>query len=110
MIYFDYAASTPINKEVLEIYKEISQKHYALIDTDKKSKELQKKYSTKIKEKIKAQNFNIYYTSGGSESNTLAIMGIAQKNNQKTTRYCSCYRANRKWKIYHNLLCSYRCK
>ena len=54
MKYFDYAASTPINNEVLEVYQEISKKYFIEPGKTKETQELYNQYQNNIKEKLKA--------------------------------------------------------
>ena len=86
-IYLDYAANTPVCKEVLNVFNDTAIKYFAnpnsthplgkiaskkIEDTTKNIMELLKK-ETNISE-----NMEIVYTSGSSESNNLAIKGIAK--------------------------------
>ena len=86
-IYLDYAANTPVCKEVLNVFNDTTIKYFAnpnsthplgkiaskkIEDTTKNIMELLKK-ETNISE-----NMEIVYTSGSSESNNLAIKGIAK--------------------------------
>ena len=83
MIYLDYSATTPVNKEVLASFSK------AAIEYPGNPNSLHKlglesnkliEASTKQIAKILGVNENeIIYTSGSSESNNLAIKGIADK-------------------------------
>lgn len=86
-IYLDYAANTPVDKDVLKIFDETTLKYFANPNSTHK-------LGIEVNEKIKATTKNIMqmfqknanlnedteiiYTSGSSESNNLAIKGLAQ--------------------------------
>ena len=83
MIYLDYSATTPINKEVLDTYCRVSLEfignpnslHKLGIETSSLIAA-----STKQISDILGISYNeVIYTSGASESNNMAIKGIALK-------------------------------
>ena len=83
MIYLDYAANTPVDKEVLDLYYETTIKYYANPNSFHKLGREAKAYLDKCTENI-AKNLNvlpeeIIYTSGATESNNLAIKGICER-------------------------------
>ncbi|MFA0337130.1 cysteine desulfurase family protein [Vibrio breoganii] len=79
--YFDYAASTPVSSEVLVAMKPWDQQnfanpsasHQAAVDATDAIQQAREK----IADKIGAMPSEIVFTSGASESNNLAIKGIA---------------------------------
>lgn len=80
MIYFDNAASTPITDEikyvidnVAEVYGNPSSAHYG----GKEAKALISLARERILNYLSAKNGTVIFTSGGTESNNLAIMGVA---------------------------------
>ena len=82
MIYLDYAANTPVDDEVLDVFIKATKKYIA---NPNSNHELGKLAKEKIDEASKniANYFNIasegvIYTSGASESNNLVIKGIAE--------------------------------
>ncbi len=86
-IYLDYAANTPVDKEVLNTFNEATLKYFANpnsthslgIETNKKIEEETKKIMQMLQTEAKLDNdMEIVYTSGSSESNNLAIKGVAQ--------------------------------
>ena len=83
MVYLDYAATTPTDKKVLEVFNKVCQEYYAnsnsLHRLGNKSKELENYATTKISKILKVKNNEIIYTSGASESNNQAIKGICLK-------------------------------
>ena len=86
-IYLDYAANTPVDAEVLNTFNETTLKYFA---NPNSTHSLGKQAHLKIEETtnnimqmLKAEtglndNTEIIYTSGSSESNNLAIKGVAQ--------------------------------
>ena len=86
IIYLDYAANTPVDKEVLKCFNESTSKYFGNpnsthklgmiakgqidIATNNIIKNLKEKYNT-------CEDMELIYTSGSSESNNLAIKGIA---------------------------------
>lgn len=89
MIYLDYAANTPIDKEVLDYYYEISQKYYGNPNSVHKigrdAKEIIDKATENIAKNFGVSKEEIIYTSGATESNNMVIKGICEryKNNGK---------------------------
>ncbi len=85
--YFDHAATTPVSSSVIEAmlpYFQIeygnASSMYSLGRTSKKAIEEARK---KVASNIGALPKEIYFTSCGSESDNLAIKGIAYANRQK---------------------------
>lgn len=85
-IYLDYAANTPVDKEVLEAFNNATLKYYANPNSThflgKNIKEKIEKTTENILRMLVEnthlnENSEIIYTSGSSESNNLAIKGIA---------------------------------
>lgn len=89
MIYLDYAANTPIDKEVLDYYYEISQKYYGNPNSNHKmglmAKEVIDTATENIAKKFGVSKEEIIYTSGATESNNMVIKGVCEryKNNGK---------------------------
>lgn len=86
-IYLDNAATMPILKEVLAEITETYQADYANPSSlHSKGYEVEKKM-TKSREHLAkilgVSASEIFFTSGGTESNNLAILGIARANRQK---------------------------
>ena len=85
-IYLDYAANTPVDKEVLNRFDEATSKYFGNPNSTHSlgvSAKEQIDISTqniigKFKEKHNInENMELIYTSGSSESNNLAIKGVA---------------------------------
>lgn len=86
-IYLDYAANTPVDKEVLEVFNEATLKyignpnstHKLGLEAGKRIELATKNILGKLKENLNIQdNMELIYTSGASESNNLSIKGIAR--------------------------------
>ena len=81
MIYLDYAANTPVNEEVLQTFCEISREYIANPNSTHQLGKLASKRladaTTQIAHLLNVNESEIIYTSGASESNNLAIKGIA---------------------------------
>lgn len=77
MLYFDYAATTPIDSEALNVYVEASQKFFgnssSLHDYGSKSARLLDLSRQQLADLVKVDKEGVIFTSGGSESNVLAI-------------------------------------
>ena len=82
MIYLDYAANTPTDDEVIKTFSEVSKEYIANPNSNHKlgrlAKERLDESSKKIAELLNVNENDIIYTSGASESNNLAIKGIAE--------------------------------
>ena len=89
MIYLDYAASTPVDEDVLDNFVKITKEEYAnpnsTHDLGKHAKEIIDNATSHIAELLNVSSDEIIYTSGATESNNLAIRGCAEryKNNGK---------------------------
>ena len=83
MIYLDYAASTPVNSEVLDLFYDVTKKYYANPNSVHKLglevKELIDKCTLDIANNLNVLPEEIIYTSGASESNNLAVKGICER-------------------------------
>lgn len=83
MLYFDYSATTPVNVDVLESFKEASLKYpgnpNSLHKLGREASLLIEEATLQIAELLKVKKEEIIYTSSSSESNNLAIKGIALK-------------------------------
>ncbi len=83
MIYLDYAANSPVDKEVLEVYNEATNKYFANPNSYHKlgleAKEAIDKASDEIANYLGVKKEELIYTSGASESNNLVIQGICER-------------------------------
>ncbi|MFD2617900.1 IscS subfamily cysteine desulfurase [Terrilactibacillus laevilacticus] len=87
MIYLDYAATTPMSDEALATYTEVAKQYFAntmsLHDMGTKANDLLNFCRAKLAKAINGDPDGVYFTSGGSESNFLAIEGLARGNRNK---------------------------
>jgi len=83
MVYLDYSATTPVNKEVLDVFNKVCLDYpgnsNSLHSLGVKSKELEDYATKKIAKLLKVKSNEIIYTSGASESNNMAIKGVCNK-------------------------------
>lgn len=86
-LYFDNAATTPVSKEVLEEMIPYFEYQYgnasAIYSLGRKSKRAIEGAREKVANAINAKPKEIYFTSCGSESDNIAIKGIAYANKEK---------------------------
>lgn len=87
MIYLDYSATTPVNKEVLESFNKVCMNYVgnpnSLHKLGNDSHKLMDAATNQISELLGVKSNEIIFTSGASESNNLAIFGVL---NQYTSR------------------------
>jgi len=85
--YFDHAATTPVNrdvlKEMLPYFCEEFGNASALYGMGKKNKEIINLSRMKIAQILNCKANEIYFTSGGTESDNLIIKGIALANKRR---------------------------
>lgn len=83
MIYLDYAASTPVDEDVLENFIEVTKKEYANPNSNHdlglNAKKMIDEATSNIANLLNVSPEEIIYTSGATESNNLAIRGIAER-------------------------------
>jgi len=83
MIYLDYSATTPVDKEVLETFNKVSLEYPGNVNSfhklGLKSKNLEEEATNKLASILKVKPTEIIYTSGASEANNLAIKGTLLK-------------------------------
>jgi cysteine desulfurase len=80
MIYLDYAATTPMREEALNVFIEASRNFYgnpsSLHDIGSKAQSLLETCRKELARFISGIESGIFFTSGGSESNILAIRSL----------------------------------
>ena len=83
MIYLDYSATTPVNDEVLDTFCKVSKNFVgnpnSLHKLGVEAKELIDASTSQVKDILKLHDKEIIYTSGASEANNTAIMGVVKK-------------------------------
>ncbi|MGM0844095.1 MAG: IscS subfamily cysteine desulfurase [Bacillota bacterium] len=87
MKYFDYAATTPINPEALQVYMEAASHFYgntsSLHDTGAKAAQLLQECRKTLARLLGVSSEGIYFTSGGTEANQLGILSLALENQHR---------------------------
>lgn len=87
MIYLDYASSTPVDSEVLDLFYNTTKKYYANPNSSHKlgieSKKIIDECTSSIANNLHVLKEEIIYTSGASESNNLAIKGTCEMYKNK---------------------------
>jgi cysteine desulfurase len=87
MIYLDYAANTPVDKEVLNLFYDTTLNYYANPNSVHKlglgAKKLLDLSTKNIAENLHVLPEEIIYTSGSTESNNLVIKGICERYKNK---------------------------
>lgn len=83
MIYLDYAANAPVDKEVLDVFNEATTKYFANPNSMHKlgveAKEAIDKATKNIAKNLGVSEDEVIYTSGASESNNLVIQGLPER-------------------------------
>lgn len=83
MIYFDNSATTKAHPEVLKTFVTVNEKFWAnpasIHTFGHQTNELLQSAREQIADILKTSGEKIYFTSGGTESNNLAIFGLAHK-------------------------------
>lgn len=87
MIYLDYAANTPVEKEVIDAFYQATVKYYANPNSVHKlgleAKELLDLATENISKRLNVLPEEIIYTSGSTESNNLVIKGVCERYKNK---------------------------
>ncbi|RYL94302.1 aminotransferase class V-fold PLP-dependent enzyme [Sporolactobacillus sp. THM7-4] len=87
MIYLDYAATTPMSDHALSTYGDVAQNYFANTmsphDSGTRARRLLDYCRSQVADRLHADVNGIYFTSGGSESNQLAIEGLARAHADK---------------------------
>jgi cysteine desulfurase len=90
VIYLDYSATTPMSEEALETFVTASKNYYgnerSLHDTGSNASLLLEACRKQFAGFIKASPASVYFTSGGTESNILAIQTLL-KSTKKVGRH-----------------------
>ncbi|MEG9296964.1 IscS subfamily cysteine desulfurase [Mangrovibacillus sp. Mu-81] len=81
MLYFDYAATTPVDPECLKIYAKVSEDYWgnasSLHDTGGKAQLLLENCRKRLGGVLGVPAQGISFTSGGTEGNHLALLSLA---------------------------------
>mgnify|MGYP001366196206 CR=1 FL=1 len=81
MIYLDYSATTPMSERAMKVYAKVSQQYFgnanSLHDHGTIASNIIEHARQIIAKHIHAEPRGLYFTSGGTESNQLAILSLA---------------------------------
>ncbi|WP_339163322.1 IscS subfamily cysteine desulfurase [Bacillus sp. FSL K6-2841] len=81
LVYLDYAASTPVSEEALHVFQQLSKDCYgnasSLHDAGGRANDILTYSRQSIAAILEGEPDGIYFTSGGTESNLLAIQSMA---------------------------------
>ena len=87
MIYFDYAATAPMDLEALEIYNEAARSVFgntrSLHDVGSRAEQILSTCRNELADLLSAPPEGIYFTSGGTESNLLSIISLAKAHSAR---------------------------
>lgn len=87
MIYLDYAASTPVDEDVLNDFIKVTRDEFAnpnsTHDLGLRAKEVIDNATNNIADLLNVSSDELIYTSGATESNNLAIRGVAERYKNK---------------------------
>lgn len=87
MIYLDYSATTPVSYDVLETYNTVTKTFIgnanSLHSLGVKSKTLYQNAKKQISDIFNVLDSEIIFTSGATESNNMALIGVAFANSKK---------------------------
>ena len=85
-LYFDTAATTPINPEVANLIHEINLEHYgnpsSIHSQGQKSHNIIERSRTEIANILGCSVSELYFTSGGSESNNIVLSKLMDKDEE----------------------------
>ncbi|MBR6652009.1 MAG: cysteine desulfurase, partial [Anaerotignum sp.] len=85
--YFDNAATTPVREEVLQAILPYFREYYgnasSVYGIAKESKKALEKARAQVAAAIGAKPEEVYFTAGGSESDNLALRGVAEAYQKK---------------------------
>src|SRR5699024_6985539 len=91
MIYCDYAATTPMSNTALDVYQEVARDFFgnssSLHDTGGKAHDILEQSRTIMAKILKTNARQIIFTSGGTESNLLAIDTLLRATNTKGKKH-----------------------
>ena len=86
-IYLDYAATTPVDPEVIKVMQPFFDKIYgnpsSIHSFGRDAKKAIEKAREQVASVIDARTEEIVFTSGGTEANNFAIKGVAYANKEK---------------------------
>ena len=88
-VYFDIAATTPLDPRVAEIMNKINEESFgnpsSIHQFGQNAHNILEKSRKKIAEILCCHESEIFFTSGGTESNNIALQGVLNKGNHLIT-------------------------
>ena len=89
MIYFDIAATTPLDPRVSDMMNKVNQESFgnpsSIHQFGQKAHNLLEKNRKKIAEILCCHESEVFFTSGGTESNNIALQGVLNKGDHLIT-------------------------
>lgn len=89
MIYFDYAATTPMDDEALDIFMEASKRFFgnssSLHDTGSAAKQLLEHSRHTLAKLLDVDEKGVVFTSGGTESNIIGLETLLASSDKRKT-------------------------
>jgi cysteine desulfurase len=86
-VFLDFASATPVRKEVLDVMQQYSTMHFAnpsaLYVEARKTKEIMQQARGDVASFLNTAKERIVFTSGGTEANNIAILGVFESARRK---------------------------
>ncbi len=86
-IYLDHAATTPVHPAVVKVMTKSLQENFgnpsSIHSFGRKARQVLDKARSIAAQSIQASEKDIIFTSGGTEADNLAVMGVANANQKK---------------------------
>jgi len=87
MIYLDYSATTPMSIDALDTYARISKEYFGAIYSNnlagRNAKKILDDTTKEISDMFNIMDKEIIYTSGATEANNMALIGVALASHKK---------------------------
>ena len=87
MTYLDYSATTPMSYDAIDTYVKASKEYIGSIFSNnsagEKAKEILKKTTKELSDLFNILENEIIYTTGATESNNMALIGVALANHKR---------------------------
>lgn len=87
MIYLDYSATTPMSLDALDTYVKTSKEYIGAVSSNnqigKNAKKLLNDTTKSISDMFNVMDSEIIYTSGATEANNMALIGVAMASHKK---------------------------
>ena len=84
-LYFDIAATTPLDKDVANLMNTINLENFgnpsSIHSFGQKSHNIVERSREKIAKILNCKSSELFFTSGGSESNNIVLKGVLENHN-----------------------------